>query len=50
MKYQEPKYNITVMETEDVIAASSAQTAKYEVEQNDDGSGNIIMTALDLFR
>ena len=50
MKYQEPKYNITVMETEDVIAASSAQTVKYEVEQNNDGSGNVIMTASNLFK
>ena len=37
------------METEDVIAASSAQAAKYEVEQNNDGSGNILIDMGKLF-
>ena len=47
MKYVTPKYELTVLETEDVLAASSE---KYEIEQNDDGSGNIIMDAFNIFR
>ena len=46
MKYVTPKYELTVLETEDVLAASSE---KYEIEQNDDGSGNIIMDAFNIF-
>ena len=50
MKYVTPKYEMAVVETEDIIAASSTQTSKYEIEQKDDGSGNIIMNAFYLFR
>ncbi len=47
MKYVTPKYEVAVVETEDILTASSE---KYEVEWNDDGSGNVIMNAFDLFR
>ena len=47
MKYVTPKYEVAIIETEDILTASSE---KYEIEQKDDGSGNIIMNAFDLFR
>ena len=47
MKYVTPKIEISVIETEDILTASSE---KYEIEQNNDGSGNVIMNAFDLFR
>ena len=50
MKYEAPKYETAVIETEDILTASSNQASKYEVEINNDGSGNIIMNALDLFK
>jgi len=50
MKYATPKYEMAVIETEDILTASTGQTANYEIEQKDDGSGNIIMNAFDLFR
>ena len=50
MKYVTPKYEAYVVETEDILTASPGQTANYEVEQKDDGSGNVIMNAFDIFR
>ena len=50
MKYIAPKYEMALIETEDILTASSGQTANYEIEQKDDGSGNIIMDALNIFR
>ncbi len=47
MKYIAPKYEMALIETEDILTASSE---KYEIEKNDDGSGNIIMDALNIFR
>ena len=47
MKYVAPRYEQTNVETKDIITASSD---KYEIEQNDNGSGNVIMKALDIFR
>ena len=49
MKYITPKYEMVVIETEDILTASSGQAANYEIEQKDDGSGNITMNAFDLF-
>ncbi|MBQ8146557.1 MAG: hypothetical protein IJ039_07205 [Clostridia bacterium] len=46
MKYITPKYEVAVVVTEDILATSSE---KYEVEQKDDGSGNVLMNAFDLF-
>ena len=43
MKYVTPKYEVSVVETEDILTASSGQAAKYEIEQKDDGSGNILI-------
>ena len=45
MKYVTPKFEITVLETEDILASSE----KYEIEQNSNGSGNIIMDAFNIF-
>ena len=50
MKYIAPKYEMALIETEDILTASSGQAANYEIEQNNDGSGNIIMDALNIFR
>ena len=47
MKYIAPKYEVAIIETEDILTAS---LEKYEIEQNNDGSGNVIMNAFDLFR
>ena len=47
MKYVTPKHEVAIIETEDILTASSE---KYEIEQNNDGSGNVIMNAFDLFR
>ena len=49
MKYVTPKYEMAVVETEDILTASSGQTANYEVEQNNDGSGNILIDIGKLF-
>ena len=50
MKYVAPRYEKNIVETEDILTASSGQTANYEVEDNNDGTGNIIMDALSIFR
>ena len=50
MKYIAPKYEMALIETEDILTASSGQATNYEIEQKDDGSGNVIMNAFDLFR
>lgn len=47
MKYVAPRYEKTIVETEDILTVSSE---KYEIEKNDDRSGNIIMDALSIFR
>ncbi len=50
MKYVTPNYEAAVLETEDIITASSDQNPNYEVEKKGNGQGNIIMSAFDLFR
>lgn len=50
MKYVTPKYEVATIETEDILTASSGQTANYEVEDNKDGTGNVIVDALSIFR
>lgn len=47
MKYESPKYEISVIESQDVLTAS---TDKFKVENNNDGTGNVIMNAFDIFR
>ncbi len=49
MKYVTPKYEMSVIETEDIITASSSQAANYEIEEKDDGSGNILIDIGKLF-
>ena len=49
MKYVTPKIEISVIETEDILTASSDQAANYEIEQKDDGSGNILIDMGKLF-
>ena len=46
MKYVSPKYEISALEVCDIIMSNE----KYEVQNNNDGSGNVIMNAVDLFR
>ena len=50
MKYVIPKYEMDVIETEDILTASTNQGSKYEVEHKGDESENEIMNAFDLFR
>ncbi len=49
MKYVTPKYEAVDVEAEDIITASSGQTANYEIEQKNDGSGNILIDMGKLF-
>ena len=53
VKYQEPKYEVTIMETSDIIAASNT-IAQVEVEKDENGvetgKGFIYVGADDLFR
>ena len=49
MKYATPKYESVIIETKDVITSSTTSN-KFEIEQEDNGKGNVIMNALDLFR
>jgi hypothetical protein len=49
MKYVTPKYEVAVIETEDILTASSGQAANYEIEQKDDGSGNVFIDMSKLF-
>ena len=49
MKYVTPQYEMSVVETEDILTASSSQAANYEIEQKDDGSGNILIDVGKLF-
>lgn len=49
MKYVTPKYENVLIEVKDVITSSTASN-KYEIEQEDNGKGNVIMDALNIFR
>lgn len=46
MKYIAPKYEMALIETEDILTASSE---KYEIEQNNDGSGLVEIAISKLF-
>ena len=50
MKYVTPKYEAYVAEAEDILTASSGQTSNYEIENNNDGTGNVIVDELSIFR
>lgn len=50
MKYVTPQYEQAVIALKDIITASINQGSKYEIEQNDDRNGSVIMKALDLFK
>ena len=45
MKYQKPEYEISIIETKDVIATSPD---KYEVEETN-GTGKVIINASNIF-
>ena len=45
MRYEAPKYEMILLETENILASSE----KFEIQENDDGSGSVIMNAFDLF-
>lgn len=49
MKYITPKYENVLIEAKDVITFSTASN-KYEIEQEDNGKGNVIMDAINIFR
>lgn len=46
MRYEAPTIEIVMLEANDVITAS---TDKYEIENNGNGTGNVIFDALNLF-
>ena len=48
MKYAAPRYKQDAITTKDIITAS---TDKFEIQHdlNEDGKGNIIINALDIF-
>ena len=47
MKYATPKYESVLIETKDVLTVSGE---KFQVEENENGIGNVIMKALDIFK
>ncbi len=47
MKYVTPKYEALFLGAKNILTASND---KYEIEQNENGSGNVIMNALDIFK
>ena len=49
MKYLTPRYEVSAVETEDILTPS-VQAPKYEVVQKTNGEGDVIMNAFDLFR
>ena len=49
MKYATPKYENVLIEAKDVITSSTASN-KFEIEQEDNGKGNVIMDAINIFR
>ena len=49
MKYESPKYESVLLEAKDVIT-SSVTSNKFEIEQEDNGKGNVIMDAINIFR
>ena len=46
MRYEAPTIEIVMLEANDVITAS---TDKYEIENNGNGTGNVIFDAVNLF-
>ena len=46
MKYIKPKYDLSVLEASDILLASGD---KFEITKNDDGTGNVIFDAIDIF-
>ena len=46
MKYVVPTIELANIETKDILTVSMG---KYEVENNNDGSGNVIINASNLF-
>ena len=45
MRYEAPKYEMILLEAENILASSE----KFEIQENEDGSGNVIMNAFSLF-
>ena len=48
MKYVSPKYESVLMETKDIITSSTTSN-KFEIEKENDGKGNVIINASNLF-
>lgn len=46
MKYEEPKIEIVMLDTDDVITASNGG---YEIENDGNGNGNILFGASSIF-
>lgn len=48
MNYLTPEYKLSLLETEDIIAASVSE--KFEIINKGNGEGSVEMSADDLFR
>ena len=48
MKHVTPKYESVIIETKDVIT-SQVTSNKFEIEQEDNGQGNVIINASNSF-
>ena len=47
MKYVEPKYEKHALNTDEIMSTSSE---KYEIKEEENGTGSVIMNAFDLFK
>ena len=47
MKYEAPKYEKLALITDEIMSASNE---KYEIKEEENGEGSVIMNAFDLFR
>ena len=47
MKYEAPKYEKQVIEADEIMSASNE---KYEIKEEENGEGSVIMNAFDLFK
>ena len=50
MNYITPKYEVTVFESEEILASSEKYEITESADENGNVSGNIIMTAFNLFK
>ena len=49
MKYVTPKYEITVFESEDILLSSEKYEINESADENGNKTGNVIMSAFNIF-